>query len=206
LFGLPRYREVAEAYIAGINARITAGKSVKHIASVASFFLSRIDTLIDPMLEDRISSHAEMADFAAQLKGQIAIASAKLAAKISDEIFNSHSFKKLAAKGASRQRLLWASTSTKNPEYSDVKYIEALIGPDTVNTLPLETIEAYYDHGDPTVSINLDVEKAHFFFQTLSELGIDVNQITQQLEDDGVNKFIKSYDQLLETLQKNIQG
>jgi len=206
LFGLERYREVANAYLAGIKTRITQGKSVKQIASVASFFLSRIDVLIDPMLQTEITNHSEMGNFAAQLVGEIAIASARLASQISDDIFKSHSFKEMAAEGASIQRLLWASTGTKNPEYSDVKYVEALIGPHTVNTLPLETIEAYADHGDPAIRLNLYLDKSHFFFQTLSELGINIDQITQQLEDEGVDKFEKAYDQLLKSLQKKIQG
>ena len=102
------------------------------------------------------------------------------------------------------QRLLWASTSTKNPDYSDIKYVEALIGPETVNTLPLETIDAYRDHGDPKVRLGLDIDKATWFFQQLPELGINIDQVTQQLEDEGVDKFTKAYDQLIETLKKTL--
>jgi len=205
LFGLPRYREVAEAYIAGIEARLIQGKPVTHVASVASFFLSRIDVLIDPMLEKRVAEHAEMSDYAKQLQGQMAIASAVIAYRIFNEVFKDDRFKKLAEKGARVQRLLWASTSTKNPNYSDIKYIEALIAPLTVNTLPLETIDAYRDHGDPKVRIGLDVEKKVWYFEALSELGINIDQMTQQLENEGVDKFTKSYDQLIETLKKSCE-
>ena len=172
--------------------------------SVASFFLSRIDVLLDPILKNSVTSHAEMSKFASKLPGEVAIASAKLAAQISDDIFKSDAFKKLAEKGALIQRLLWASTGTKNPEYSDVKYVEALIAPHTVNTLPLETIEAYYDHGKPFVRLNDDLDQAHFAFQTLSEVGIDMDMLTQQLEDEGVDKFIKSYDQLIMAIKNKM--
>ena len=134
LFGLPRYRQVAEAYIAGIEARAAQGKPVKHLASVASFFVSRIDALVDPLLEKLIAQGGEKAEVAKKVHGQVAISSAKVAYQIYKEIFGSDRFRKLAAQGARVQRLLWASTSTKNPDYSDVKYVEALIGPDTVNT------------------------------------------------------------------------
>jgi transaldolase len=206
LFGLTRYREVAEAYIAGIEARLAQGHAVTHLASVASFFLSRIDVLIDPMLEKSFAEHAEMSDYAKQLQGQIAIASAAMAYQIFNELFNSNRFKKLAEQGARVQRLLWASTSTKNPNYSDIKYIEALIAPLTVNTLPLETIDAYRDHGDPKVRIGLDMQKTKWYFEALLELGINIDQMTQQLENEGVDKFTQSYDKLIETLKKSCEN
>ncbi|MGB6976760.1 MAG: transaldolase [Gammaproteobacteria bacterium] len=202
LFGLPRYREVAEAYIAGIETRVEQEKPVKQIASVASFFLSRIDVLLDPIFEKFMAENTERSKLAKQLHGQIAIASAKIAYHIYDEIFNSDRFKKLAAKGAHVQRLLWASTSTKNPDYSDIKYVEALIGPQTVNTLPLETIEDYRNHGDPKARLGLELDKAMYFFQQLPELGINIDKVTQQLENEGVDKFTEAYDQLIETLKK----
>jgi transaldolase len=205
LFGLPRYREVAQAYIAGIETRITQGKPVTHVASVASFFLSRIDVLLDPILEKYIVENTEKSKLAKQLHGQIAIASAKIAYHIYDEIFNSDRFKKLVEKGAHVQRLLWASTSTKNPDYSDIKYVEALIGPMTVNTLPLETIEDYRNHGDPKARLGLDLDKATFFFQRLPELDINIDKVTQQLENEGVDKFNQAYDQLIDTLKKIVR-
>lgn len=204
LFGLDRYREVAEAYIAGIEARIAQGKSVKDIASVASFFLSRIDERVDPILEKHIADHSEKSKIAKQLQGETAIASAKIAYQIYKEIFTSDRFKKLSEKGAQVQRLLWASTGTKNPEYSDIKYIEALIGPHTVNTLPVLTLDAYRDHGDPKVRLELDLDKASWVFQQLPNLGIDMDTVTQQLENEGVDKFNKAYDKLIETLKTNI--
>lgn len=197
LFGLPRYREVAEAYIAGIEARLAQGKSVNHVVSVASFFLSRLDVLVDPLLESK-------AERAKQLEGEIAIASAKLAYHLYEALFTGERFKKLAEKGASVQRLLWASTGTKNPKYSDIKYVEALIGPQTVNTLPLETIDAYRDHGNPQVRLTSDLDKATSAFQLLPECGIDIDHITQQLEEEGVDKFNKAYDALIETLKKKV--
>jgi transaldolase len=202
LFGLTRYSDVAKAYIAGIEARLVKNEPVDQIRSVASFFLSRIDALIDPMLQSKTSQ--EMGEYVKQLTGQTAIASAKKAYQIYKELFVNDNFKKLAKNGANVQRVLWASTSTKNPEYSDVKYVDALIGPDTVNTLPLETIEAYRDHGDPALRLESDLQKADWCIDTLYELGINLDEMTQRLEDDGVQKFEQSYDKLIETLKNKM--
>lgn len=202
LFGLPRYREVAEAYIAGLEARATQGKPVGHVASVASFFLSRIDVLVDPMLEKKGQAGGPEAETAKALHGQVAVASAKAAYQIYGETFGSERFRKLAAQGAHPQRLLWASTSTKNPTYSDVKYVEALIGPETVNTIPLETLNAYRDHGRPAAHLEDSVAEAQRTLTRLSELGIDLDEVTQQLEDEGVQKFIKPFDHLMDTLKQ----
>ncbi len=200
LFGLPRYRQVAEAYIAGLEARVAQGKPIKHLASVASFFVSRIDALVDPMLEKLMVQSGKEADLAKKVRGQVAISSAKAAYRIYKEIFGSNRFKKLADSGARVQRLLWASTSTKNPNYSDVKYVEALIGPDTVNTVPLETIDAYRDHGDPKSRLEQDVKEAVWIMERLPELGISIDKVTQQLENEGVKKFDEPFDKLMETL------
>jgi transaldolase len=200
LFGLRRYRQAAEAYLAGIEARAARRKPVKHVASVASFFVSRIDALVDPLLERLIASGGKEADLAKRVRGQAAIASAKIAYQIYKEIFGSDRFRTLAAQGARVQRLLWASTGTKNPDYSDVKYIEALIGPDTVNTAPLETLDAYRDHGEPEARLEQDVTEAHWMLRRLPELGISIDKVTQQLEDEGVTKFKKPFDKLMETL------
>jgi transaldolase len=202
LFGLPRYRQVAEAYIAGIEARAAQGKAVKHVASVASFFVSRIDTLVDPLLDKLIAQGSEQAELAKKVHGQVAVASAKAAYQIYKEVFGSDRFKKLADRGARVQRLLWASTSTKNPDYSDVKYVESLIGPDTVDTAPIETLDAYRDHGDPKARLEQDVEEAGWVLERLPELGISIGKVTQQLEDEGVEKFDEPFDQLMETLAK----
>jgi len=199
LFALDRYKEVAEAYIAGITDRINQGKPVDKIASVASFFISRIDAVIDPREEDYIASVGEQAHFATNIRGQVAISSAKMAYKIYRELFETTEFLKLKA---FPQRLLWASTSSKNPDYSDIKYVEALIGPNTVNTIPLETLEAYRDHGEPKSLLKKNIDQASWVLSELSEIRIDLNKVTRKLEDEGVEKFIVAYDQLIKALIK----
>lgn len=205
LFGLPRYEQVAEAYLAGLEARLAKGESVQRLASVASFFLSRIDVLVDPILEKMAAAGGPQAQTAKSLRGEVAIASAKLAYIIYRRVFSTERFKNLAAKGARTQRVLWASTSTKNPDYSDVKYVEPLIGPDTINTMPPETLEAYRDHGNPAPRLEEGVDQATAVLQRLPELHIDINQVTQQLEDEGIDKFNKPYDSLLKTLEDKRQ-
>ena len=202
LFGIPRYRQIAEVYLAGVNTRANQRKPTEIVASVASFFVSRIDSLVDPLLEKIIMQGGEKAEIAKKLHGQIAIASAKEAYQTYKEIFGREQFRKLADKGFRPQRLLWASTSTKNPEYSDVKYIESLIGRDTVNTIPIETLDLYRDHGKPEVRIEQEVENAHWMLGRLPELGINIDNVTQQLEDEGIEKFNNSFDTLMETLEK----
>jgi len=207
LFGLPRYREVADAYLSGIEARANQGAPVKHLTSVASFFVSRMDALVDPLLEKLIAQGGQEAGPAKKARGQVAIASARMAYQIYKEICRSDRFRKLSARGARVQRLLWASTSTKNPDYSDVKYVEALIGPETVNTVPLETLDAYRDHGEPIVRLEQDVQEARRVLEQLPGLGIDIDRVTQQLEDEGVEKFNKPFDKLMETLgQRSPRG
>ena len=201
LFGLPRYREVAEAYIAGLEDRAAQGQPLGRVASVASFFLSRIDVLLDPKLEKLAAAGGPKAQTATDLIGQVAIASAKVAYTIYQEIFGSERFQKLAAQGARPQRLLWASTSTKNPAYPDVKYVEPLIGVDTVNTLPPETLAAYRDHGDPAPRLTEEVDRAAAVLTRLPELGLDLDQATQQLENEGVEKFNQPFDSLMATLE-----
>jgi len=202
LFGLPRYRQVAEAYLGGLEILAAKGKSLKSVASVASFFLSRIDVLLDPALEKTMASDNSKAALAGMLHGQVAIDSAKAAYQIYKEIFESERFGKLKAQGARTQRLLWASTSTKNPAYSDLKYVEALIGPETVNTIPLQTLAAYRDHGKPASRLTNEAEKASENLRRLGEVGIDLDAATQQLEDEGVQKFIKAFDLLRSTLKE----
>ena len=205
LFGLPRYRQAAEAYITGIEARLFQGKPVHHVASVASFFVSRIDTLVDPLLEKIIAQGGDQAQLAKQVHGQVAIASAKVAYQAYEEIFGSDRFKKLTAHDARVQRLLWASTGTKNPDYSDVKYVEALIGAHTVDTAPVETLDAYRDHGEPEARLEQDTDEAYRVLQQLPALGINIDKVTQQLEDEGVEKFNQPFDELMETLAKRVQ-
>ena len=202
LFGLPRYRDVVEAYISGLEMLAANGKPLKPVASVASFFLSRIDTLIDPILEKKMKTDSPQADIAARIHGQTAIASARVAYQIYKEIFGSDRFTRLANAGARTQRLLWASTSTKNPAYSDTKYIEPLIGADTINTVPVETLNAYRDHGQPERSLEQDVPEAYQLINSLSSVGIDLNAVTQQLEDEGIEKFVSAFDRLLVSIRE----
>jgi transaldolase len=204
LFGLPRYREVIEAYLSGLEMLQSAGRPLERVRSVASFFLSRIDVLVDPMLE-KLKEQAEAKAWrASSLHGEVAIASAKVSREIYDEIFAGERFRKLAAMGAHTQRLLWASTGTKNPAYSDVKYIEPLIGPDTINTMPVETMDAYRDHGQPSLSLGKELPEARRVLEGLRQVGIDLDAVTQQLEDEGVEKFIKAADKLMGILKEKV--
>ena len=193
-----------EAYLAGIEDRLGHEEPVANVASVASFFVSRMDTLVDPLLEKIIAMGGEKAELAKQLHGQVAVDNSKLAFQIYKEIFNGDRFRKLASRGARIQTLLWASTGTKRPDYSDVKYVDELIGPDTINTVPVSTLDAYRNHGDPKVRIEQDIANAHWVLEHLRELGIDMNQVTQQLEDEGDRKFCEPYDHLMETLETRL--
>jgi transaldolase len=169
---------------------------------VASFFLSRIDVLLDPVLEEKERATGPEADIASLLHGQVAIASARVACQLYKEVFKSERFAKLARKGARTQRLLWASTSTKNPTYSDTKYIEPLIGPATINTLPVETLDAYRDHGQPHLTLENDISHAYHVLNKLSLVGIDIDGATQQLEHEGVEKFVSALDRLMLSLKE----
>jgi transaldolase len=201
LFGLPRYREVAEAYILGLEDRAGKGKPLETVSSVASFFLSRIDVLVDSMLEKIMAGGGDTAGLAEKVHGQVAIASAKEAYQIYKEFFGGKRFHLLEEKGARPQRVLWASTSTKNPDYSDVKYVEPLIGPQTINTMPQETLEAYRHHGDPALRLEKGLREARETLGRLPELNIDIDQVTQQLENEGIEKFNKPFDDLIKSLE-----
>ncbi|GAB3727225.1 transaldolase [Spirosoma lituiforme] len=192
LFSLERYEAVTNAYITGLELRDQAGLPINNISSVASFFLSRIDTLIDPMLPEKGLS---------DLKGEVAIASARKAYEIYKRVFNSDRFLKLAAKGATPQRLLWASTGSKDPSFSDVKYLEALIGPKTVNTVPMDALVAFRDHGVAADRLENDLDKATQTLQRLADAGIDLAALTQQLEDEGIEKFNTPYQKLLDAIE-----
>lgn len=196
LFSVDRYRAVVDAYLAGLEKRSRAGKPIDRIASVASFFLSRIDTLVDARLDQMNTPEAK-----AQ-RGRAAIASARLAYQYYKEWTNSDRWRALAYKGVKPQRLLWASTSSKDPAYKDTMYVEALIAPNTVNTLPPATVDAYRDHGEPAVRIEDDLSAAGETVQTLRNLGIDLNAVSEQLEREGVKKFKEPFDALLATLAK----
>lgn len=197
LFGLERYKEVIDAYLSGLEERVKVGKSIEKIRSVASFFLSRIDVLLDPKLIEKGLKN---------LAGEIAIASAKSAYQIYLDLFGSERFKKLEEKGATAQRLLWASTGTKNPMYSDVKYVEPLIGQNTVNTLPMDTIDAFRDHGKAVLSIEKNIEKATQHLAQLKEAGFDLNQISNQLEKEGIEKFNDAFRSLLKAIEEKAQA
>ncbi len=200
LFSLDRYRAVTDAYLSGLEAHLAAGHKIGHISSVASFFLSRIDLAVDPLLEKIIAEGGEKAAQAQALVGEIAIASAQQAYVIWQEVFSSERFKKLEAQGAQKQRLLWASTGTKNKAYSDVKYVEALIGPDTVNTIPLETLIAYRDHGQPAARLTEGLADAQRKLDALAALGIDLHKITTDLETEGIDKFVQPFKKLYAAL------
>ncbi|MCF0060429.1 transaldolase [Dyadobacter chenwenxiniae] len=193
LFSLERYEAVAEAYISGLEKRAADGLPVNHVSSVASFFLSRIDILVDPFLDQ---------NGLGELKGQVAIASAKTAYQIYKRMFSTDRWKKLAEKGAVPQRLLWASTSNKNPAFKDTWYVEALIGPDTVNTIPMETLQAFRDHGNPASSLEQDLDGATKVLESIKEAGIDMGAVAKQLEDEGIDKFSKPFQQLLDAIEK----
>lgn len=195
IFGLSRYRSVMKAYLEGLRIRTSQGKALKNVASVASFFISRIDTLIDSLLSDKSSA----------IKGKTAIACGKVAFQAYKLQFESMEFKSLLQDGAQVQRLLWASTGTKNPQESDIKYVESLIGDLTVNTLPRATLNAYRDHGDPKYRIESDLSEANKILESLSEFGIDLNAVTEQLESEGLEKFALAYDKLIATIEKKIE-
>jgi transaldolase len=205
LFGLPRYHRVAEAYLAGLEDLAAAGRPLDGVRSVASFFLSRIDVLVDPQLEAVVKAGDDRAELADRLRGQVATTSAKLAYQIYKQIFGQERFASLAARGARPQRVLWASTSTKNPDYSDVKYVEPLIGAETINTMPLKTLDAYRDHGRPEARLERDLDNAQEVLAGLAEVGIDLKEVTEQLEQEGVEKFNRPYDSLMATLAEQLQ-
>ena len=198
LFSIDAYRAVANAYIDALEKRLAKGEDIRNVASVASFFVSRVDTLVDKQLDEKIAA-ADDADKAglAALKGTIAVANARLAYAAFQELFSGPRWEKLAAAGARVQRPLWASTGTKNPAYSDTLYVDTLIGPDTVNTMPGKTMEAFIDHGTIARTVDADFEGAWKKIAALHATGIDIKTITDQLEEEGIASFIKSFESLL---------
>lgn len=202
LFSVGRYLDVLHAYMEALQERLIRGQPLASVRSVASFFLSRIDVRVDAILDDIITKDNERAQQAATLRGSAAIASAAFAYQRFRETMQTEQWKVLAAHGAQSQRLLWASTGTKDPQYSDIKYVEALIAEDTINTLPLKTLDAYRDHGEPEVRIDSAIESASSVMHGLAELDIDMAGIDDQLEQEGIEKFIKPYQALLNTFTK----
>jgi transaldolase len=192
IFSLTRYAAVAESYIRGLERLVAEGGDPSKVASVASFFVSRIDTEADRRLQE---AGAEQA-----LQGKLAIANAKLAYRHFQEAFSGPRWEYLTGKGATAQRVLWASTSTKNPAYPDVLYVEELLGPDTVDTMPEETIQAYQDHGQPRSRLEHDLEGAHRVLDDLKTAGVDYDDVTETLEREGVEKFAESFRDLLQAL------
>lgn len=189
IFSLERYTRVARSYIRGLARLVAAGGDPSRVASVASFFVSRVDSETDKRL-DALGAPAE-------LKGKLGIANSRLAYQRYKEIFSGPHWSFLESKGASRQRLLWASTSTKNPAYRDVMYVEELIGPGTVNTMPEQTLEAFKDHGEARLTLEEGVEEARALFEQLEEVGVDYHNVTEVLEEEGVQKFVDSFRELL---------
>jgi transaldolase/transaldolase/glucose-6-phosphate isomerase len=202
LFSVGRYLEVLTAYMEAMEVRHKAGLPLSGVASVASFFLSRIDVKVDALLDQIITASGERAEKAYECRGQAAIASAAFAYLRFTETMAEKRWLKLAAAGAKVQRLLWASTGTKDPLYSDVKYVEALIAPNTVNTLPLETLDAYRDHGQPVFNMDDNIQEAPEIMHCLADLGINMRAVDDALEEEGIEKFIKPYRSLLASFEK----
>lgn len=206
IFSLARYAEVMAAYLAGLSQRLDDGQPVDRIRSVASFFVSRVDTKVDKRLEEIIRQEGPQAGQARSLLGQAAVANARVAYSQFRAIFEGDRFADLKARGANLQRPLWASTSTKNPAYSDILYVQELIAPHTINTLPEETLEAFLDHGEVRYTLEAGLEQAQYVLQSLAGLGISMEQVTQELEDEGVAAFSKSFKSLMESIeQKRLQ-
>lgn len=199
IFGLERYQRVMDAYIEGLQDRVAAGHDVSNIASVASFFISRVDSEVDRRLEASGTAAARA------VQGKAAVAQAKLAYEAFQRTFDGHRWSTLASLGARVQRPLWASTSTKNPSYPDTLYVDELIGPSTVNTLPDATIDAFADHGTVARRIDADVTECHRVWSLLPRLGVDMDDVAEQLEREGVASFRKSFDELLAALNAKDQ-
>ncbi len=201
IFSIERYKEVMEAYLSGLEDRLKAGLPIDRINSVASFFVSRIDTKVDKYLDPIVHSSGRDAQKAKSLLGKMAIANARLAYQEFRKVFESERFKKLQAEGARLQRPLWASTSTKNPSYPDTMYVDELIGAHTVNTVPPQTLQAYKDHGKVQLTIEKDLEGAQKAFSDMEAVGISMSRVTDELEQEGVEAFSESYDSLDKTIK-----
>jgi transaldolase len=207
LFAQEVYEKVAEAYVAGLEDLAKRGGNLKKMAGVASFFISRIDSLVDSMIDDKLktASDPQQQALLKSLKGKVAIANGKLTYQRYQKIFSGPRWDALAAKGAQTQRVLWASTSTKNPEYRDVMYVEELIGPDTVDTMPPATVDAFRDHGKVRNSLTENVPAAQKVMDDLAKAGISIKEVTTKLTTDGVKLFADAFNKLLAVVQKSIQ-
>ena len=202
IFSIQRYREVVEAYLGGLEELAASGGDLTEVASVASFFVSRVDTMVDKELQALVEAGGPQAEAARARLGTAAIDNAKLAYEVFQQAFQGPRWEQLAARGAKVQRPLWASTSTKNPEYRDVLYVEELVARDTVNTMPLETIEAFADHGEVRgQTAREDLDRAHRLWSDLAELGIDEDEVGDRLDREGVEKFADSYNGAVDTIE-----
>ncbi|QBD81989.1 transaldolase [Ktedonosporobacter rubrisoli] len=208
IFSIESYRDVVDAYLRALEDRNGAGEDISSIASVASFFVSRVDTLVDKLLEEKIKATSDSAEQQKlkSLEGKAAIANARVVYQDFKRLFSTPRFESLKHAGAHVQRPLWASTSTKNPAYRDVLYAEELIGPDTVDTMPLETIEKFRDHGKVSNTVENDTEGAKTALAELEKVGIHYAQVTKQLQDEGVQKFADSFHQLFEGIESKKQS
>ncbi|HLI09816.1 MAG TPA: transaldolase [Ktedonobacteraceae bacterium] len=208
IFSRAAYRDVVEAYLEALETRNAEGKDISSIASVASFFVSRVDTLVDRLLDERVKASKDPNEqqYLKSLQGKAAIANARLVYQDFKELFSTPRFETLKHSGAMMQRPLWASTSTKNPAYRDVLYAEQLIGPNTVDTMPLETIENFRDHGQVHLTVENNIEEAKSELGALEAIGIGYNQVTQQLLDEGVKKFADSFHDLFKTIETKKQA
>ena len=206
IFSLESYKRTVEAYLRGLERRVEEGKPIDRIASVASFFISRIDTAVDKQLEDRIgrADTPKEKEELESLLGRIAIANAKMAYQVFKEVFHSNRFAVLGTQGARVQRPLWASTSAKNPAYPDVYYVEALIGPETVNTVPPGTLKAFRDHGRVSISLEENLQEEVLVLARLEEAGIVLDHVTQQALDEGVSLFSRSFEKLMSAIQSRL--
>jgi transaldolase len=201
IFSIENYRQVAEAYLGALEERLAAGKDISRIASVASFFVSRVDVLVDQLLKEKIKAASQSAQQQLKdLEGKAAIANARLAYQEFQRLFSGSRFAILQQRGARVQRPLWASTSTKNPAYRDVLYVEELVGPDTVNTMPLKTLESFRDHGRVRLSIEDQLREAQAQLAALADVGILYDEVTRQLQEEGVQKFIDSFHTLFQCI------
>ena len=202
IFSIDRYREVMDAYLLGLEQRLESGKPIDHVASVASFFVSRIDTNIDNRLRELVDAGEVLKENATEIQGKIAVANAKLAYQLSRKVFSSKRFEALKIKGGRVQRPLWASTSTKNPVYRDTKYIEELIGPGTINTVPPNTLKAFADHGVATLALENGIDASQDVMENLESNGISMAEVTQELEYQGVDSFAEAFTSLLDSIEK----
>jgi len=205
LFSIASYERVMEAYLAALEQRVASGEGVDRVASVASFFVSRVDSAIDATLEEKAGgADADEADHLRSLRGRAAIANARLAYRRFRQVFGGERFARLREQGAHVQRPLWASTSTKNPDYRDVVYVEELIGPDTVNTMPLATVEAFADHGVARRTVDTGYDRAEQDLAALAAAGVDLDDVTRALQTEGVEKFADSFRSLIQTVEDKL--